>query len=81
MIDCLRFKGVRRLFHRHVVPAVCAIATALGGCAIPATNVPSSPATDSVMRQPMAAVTMAPPIEVGDVSAVYVTVTNLRHGA
>ena len=80
MIACLRFKRVRRLPHCYVAPGLCASAIALGGCAIPATTAPPSPATDSAIRGPMATVSMEPPIQVGDVTAVYVTVTNLRSG-
>ena len=79
MIACLRFNRVLRLVHRYVVPGLCASAIALGGCALPATTAPSGPATDSATTGPMATVTMEPPsIQVGDVTAVYITVTSLR---
>src|SRR5260370_18355358 len=77
MIVSLSFKRVRRLLHRYVVPCLCASAITLGGCAVPATTAPSGLATDSAIRGPMATVTMEPPIEVGNVTAVYITVTNL----
>ncbi len=80
MIVSLSFKRVRCLLHRYVVPGLCASAVALGGCALPATTAPPSPTTDSALRGPMATVSMEPPIQVGDVTAVYVTVTNLRSG-
>ena len=78
MIACLRFKRVRRLFHCYVVPGLCASAITLGGCAVPATTAPPSPATGSTIEGPIATVTMEPPIQVGDVTAVYITVTSLR---
>jgi len=78
MIVSLSFKRVRRLLHRYVVPGLCASAITLEGCAVPATTAPSGLATDSAIRGPMATVTMEPPIEVGNVTAVYITVTNLR---
>lgn len=78
MIHCLRFKRARLLVHCYVVPGLCASAIALAGCALPATTAPPSPGTDSATKEPMATVSMEPPIQVGDVAAVYVTVTNLR---
>ena len=78
MIACLRFKRVRRLLHRYVEPGLYASAIALVGCALPSTTAPSGPATDSEMKGPIAAVSMEPSIQVGDVTAVYITVTNLR---
>ncbi len=77
MIACLRFKRVRRLLHRYVVPGLCASAIALGGCVMPAITPPSA-ATGSATKGPIATVSMEPSIQVGDVTAVYVTVTNLR---
>jgi hypothetical protein len=32
MIVCLRFKRVRLLLHRYVLPALCALTIGLGGC-------------------------------------------------
>ncbi len=78
MIACLRFNRVLRLVHRYVVPGLCASAIALGGCAVPATTAPSGLATDSATKGPIATVTTEPPIQVGDVTAVYITVTSLR---
>jgi hypothetical protein len=78
MIVCLRFKRVQRLLHHYVVPGLCASALALGGCALPSTTAPGGPASDSAMKGPIAAVSMEPSIQVGDVTAIYITVTNLR---
>ncbi len=78
MIVCLHFKRVRLLLHRYLVPGLCVSAIAFGGCALPATTAPSSPAMDSATKEPMATVSMEPSTQVGDVTAVYVTVTNLR---
>jgi len=88
MIVSLSFKRVRRLLHRYVVPGLCASAIALGGCVSIATiegppfegppKLAVSPAADSATKEPMATVSMEPSIQVGDVAAVYVTVTNLR---
>ncbi len=70
MIVCLRFKRVRRLLHRYAVPGLCASAIALGGCAVPATTAPPGPSADSTIKGPMATLSMEPPIQVGDATAV-----------
>jgi hypothetical protein len=80
MIVCLRFKRVRRLLHRYVVPAICAATTALAGCYAPAMAPPSQQKEPvaTLTKTPITAVTAEPTIQVGDVDAVYVTLTTFR---
>jgi len=81
MIACLRFKRVRRLLHRYVVPGLCASAITLGGCAVHATTAPPTEQKEPVATEtqtPITTVTAERAIQVGDVDAVYVTLTTFR---
>ena len=68
-----RSKRVQRLVHHSVVPVLCPIA--LAGCVMPPVTTPSRPPASSASKEPMVTVAPGPSIEVGDVTAVYVTTT------
>jgi hypothetical protein len=81
MIVSLSFKRVRCLLHRYVVPGLCASAIALGGCAVPPTTAPPTEQKEPVAiltKAPITTVTAEPAMRVGDVDAVYVTLTTFR---